>query len=273
LYSGEQFDSKIGQQYLRARYYDPATGRFNRLDPFFGDINDPQSLHKYLYTHADPINGIDPTGWFLFGDSLFGYMVEKQIEIQHRADKNFVGDTVLYGKWLKLGEKPVPCEEFEVPPLYRAKPDIANMTKKTYNEIKPLSPSGIVAGIAQMALRVTQFSGYGFVPDFTWFPPEQPLMVGTQLISVINIGGVLFYTDVEINITEALVYTTVDVAWTIYETSGAKYAVMNAISRALAMADTSRKIDEARLETQCPVGAMLTTAATVMVSFTCSFGF
>jgi uncharacterized protein RhaS with RHS repeats len=26
LYSGEQFDSKIGQQYLRARYYDPATG-------------------------------------------------------------------------------------------------------------------------------------------------------------------------------------------------------------------------------------------------------
>jgi RHS repeat-associated protein len=62
LYSGEQFDSKIRQQYLRARYYDPATGRFNRLDPFFGNLNDPQSLHKYLYTHADPVNGIDPSG-------------------------------------------------------------------------------------------------------------------------------------------------------------------------------------------------------------------
>jgi RHS repeat-associated protein len=62
LYSGEQFDSKIDQQYLRARYYDPATGRFNRLDPFFGNLNDPQSLHKYLYTHADPVNGIDPNG-------------------------------------------------------------------------------------------------------------------------------------------------------------------------------------------------------------------
>jgi hypothetical protein len=48
--------------YLRQRYYDPATGRFNRLDPFFGNLNDPQSLHKYLYTHADPVNGIDPTG-------------------------------------------------------------------------------------------------------------------------------------------------------------------------------------------------------------------
>ncbi len=41
------------------RYYDPSTGRFNRLDPFFGNLSDPQSLHKYLYTHADPVNGID----------------------------------------------------------------------------------------------------------------------------------------------------------------------------------------------------------------------
>ena len=65
LYSGEQFDAKIGQQYLRARYYDPATGRFNRLDPFFGNVSDPQSFHKYLYTHADPINGIDPSGKFV----------------------------------------------------------------------------------------------------------------------------------------------------------------------------------------------------------------
>jgi hypothetical protein len=47
---------------LRARYYDPTTGRFNRLDPFFGNQFDPQSFHKYLYTHADPVNGIDPSG-------------------------------------------------------------------------------------------------------------------------------------------------------------------------------------------------------------------
>jgi RHS repeat-associated protein len=64
LYSGEQFDSRIGQQYLRARYYNSATGTFNRLDPFSGNLRDPQSLHKYLYTHGDPINSIDPTGLF-----------------------------------------------------------------------------------------------------------------------------------------------------------------------------------------------------------------
>ena len=63
LYSGEQTDP-TGQQYLRGRYYNPATGRFNRLDPSAGNNVDPQSLHKYLYTHGDPVNGIDPSGLF-----------------------------------------------------------------------------------------------------------------------------------------------------------------------------------------------------------------
>ena len=62
LYSGEQFDQRIAMQYLRARYFDAATGRFNRLDPFFGNLKDPQSLHKYLYVHGDPISGVDPSG-------------------------------------------------------------------------------------------------------------------------------------------------------------------------------------------------------------------
>ncbi len=63
LYSGEQTDP-TGMQYLRARYYDPATGRLNRYDPFTGSMSDPQSLHKYLYAHANPIMGIDPSGQF-----------------------------------------------------------------------------------------------------------------------------------------------------------------------------------------------------------------
>ena len=65
LYSGEAFDFNIGQQYLRARFYDPTNGRFNRLDPFYGNSQDPQSFHKYAYVHGDPIQGIDPTGKFL----------------------------------------------------------------------------------------------------------------------------------------------------------------------------------------------------------------
>ena len=64
-YSGEHFDAKAQQQYLRARWYNPANGRFNRLDPFAGNMQDPQSLHKYAYVHGDPIQGVDPTGMFL----------------------------------------------------------------------------------------------------------------------------------------------------------------------------------------------------------------
>jgi RHS repeat-associated protein len=58
LYNSEQLDKLTGLQYLRARYYDQATGRFNRLDPFAGNMRDPRSLHKYLYVHGDPIMGI-----------------------------------------------------------------------------------------------------------------------------------------------------------------------------------------------------------------------
>ena len=48
--------------YNRARYYDQNTGRFNRIDPFPGNTEDPQSLHKYLYAHANPVNNTDPSG-------------------------------------------------------------------------------------------------------------------------------------------------------------------------------------------------------------------
>lgn len=40
LYSGEQWDTSAQQYYLRARYYDPLNGRFNRTDPFAGNQKD-----------------------------------------------------------------------------------------------------------------------------------------------------------------------------------------------------------------------------------------
>ena len=63
LYCGEQMDL-TGMVYLRERYYSPGSGRFNRLDPWFGDTTDPLTLHKYVYCGGDAINGIDPTGLY-----------------------------------------------------------------------------------------------------------------------------------------------------------------------------------------------------------------
>ena len=68
LYRGEQYDPDLGLYYLRARYYNPNTGRFLSRDPEDGNSNDPASLHKYLYANGDPVNGIDPMGWENFLD-------------------------------------------------------------------------------------------------------------------------------------------------------------------------------------------------------------
>jgi RHS repeat-associated protein len=104
LYSGEQFDSKIGQQYLRARYYDPTTGRFNMLDPFFGNQFDPQSFHKYLYTHADPMNNIDPSGqmyWAILAPILaLGFHAWASIALdafQFESNISFIPDAGIIG--------------------------------------------------------------------------------------------------------------------------------------------------------------------------------
>jgi RHS repeat-associated protein len=64
LFAGEQFDASLDQYYLRARYYDPSSGRFTQQDTWMGRNHDPITLHKYLYANVDPANVIDPSGQF-----------------------------------------------------------------------------------------------------------------------------------------------------------------------------------------------------------------
>ena len=62
LYAGEQLDPNVGFYYLRARYMNPASGRFFSMDSFEGGTYDPLSLHKYTYANGNPSNRIDPSG-------------------------------------------------------------------------------------------------------------------------------------------------------------------------------------------------------------------
>ncbi len=89
LFQGEQYDSDLGLYYLRARFYNPLTGRFMGRDPGPGDdadnddddsddsadaedvgvtdsegrdLTDPKNLHAYIYANGDPVNYGDPTG-------------------------------------------------------------------------------------------------------------------------------------------------------------------------------------------------------------------
>jgi len=56
-YAGEYTDAESGLVYLRARYYDPATGQFLTRDPLAALTQSP-----YGYVHGDPLNGTDPSG-------------------------------------------------------------------------------------------------------------------------------------------------------------------------------------------------------------------
>jgi len=86
-YRGEQYDSDLGLYYLRARYYNPATGRFLSRDPDDHSILSPNHLHKYLYANGDPVNSFDSTGR---GDDEVDYaltqaMVVKKVFATARA--------------------------------------------------------------------------------------------------------------------------------------------------------------------------------------------
>ena len=59
-YAGQYTDAETGFQYLRARYYDPATGQFLTVDPLVDSTG-----HPYAYAEDNPTNFNDPSGLFL----------------------------------------------------------------------------------------------------------------------------------------------------------------------------------------------------------------
>ena len=60
-YINERNDAEIGLQYLHARYYDPALGRFISPDTWDPDLPGVD-INRYAYALNDPINGSDANG-------------------------------------------------------------------------------------------------------------------------------------------------------------------------------------------------------------------
>jgi RHS repeat-associated protein/uncharacterized repeat protein (TIGR01451 family) len=69
-YTGQQFDALTGLYSLRARYYDPNTGRFLSRDRAAIVIHDPVELNRYAYARSNPIRYSDPSGYEAFGGVL-----------------------------------------------------------------------------------------------------------------------------------------------------------------------------------------------------------
>jgi RHS repeat-associated protein len=68
-YAGEQFDSTLGDYYLRQRFYDTSSGRFGRMDTYEGNPTLPLTINKYTYGDLNPVNRTDPSGYWSIGEA------------------------------------------------------------------------------------------------------------------------------------------------------------------------------------------------------------
>jgi RHS repeat-associated protein len=73
-YQGQWFNSALGQYNMRARMYDPTSGRFTSMDPDAATYYDPQQLMRYGYAGGNPVWRMDPSGRdFLIGGAFDGF--------------------------------------------------------------------------------------------------------------------------------------------------------------------------------------------------------
>jgi RHS repeat-associated protein len=61
-YTGAVFDPDFQFHYLRARWYNPKSGRFLQRDSVRGALTTPTALYRYAYAHHNPLAYHDPTG-------------------------------------------------------------------------------------------------------------------------------------------------------------------------------------------------------------------
>jgi RHS repeat-associated protein len=101
-FTGKQWDDSTALEYLRARYYDPAIGRFLSQDPFRGLGMVPQSLNRYPYVLNNPLLYRDPYGyWPSLGD-----IVDKAKDVAGAAAEGVAADAQWLGEdyhWASVG--------------------------------------------------------------------------------------------------------------------------------------------------------------------------
>jgi RHS repeat-associated protein len=108
-YAGEYTDAETGFVYLRARYYDPATGQFISRDPLTAMTGTP-----YSYVDNNPLNDTDPNGLLGWSDlrrlargalhnSLVRYAIEAGGAAAFCAGTGGLGCTIIAGALIGAG--------------------------------------------------------------------------------------------------------------------------------------------------------------------------
>jgi RHS repeat-associated protein len=59
-FTSQERDNETGLDYMHARYFASAQGRFSNADTVAGSIGNPQSLNRYAYVNNNRLNFTDP---------------------------------------------------------------------------------------------------------------------------------------------------------------------------------------------------------------------
>ena len=96
-YAGEFMDTETGMYYLRARYYDPYTGRFVSEDSYWGEDENPLSLNLYTYCANDPVQYTDPSGHYYYVDENGkGHVSEITVSGSTGLNPDIIYDKVIF---------------------------------------------------------------------------------------------------------------------------------------------------------------------------------
>jgi RHS repeat-associated protein len=170
-FAGEQFDSNLDSYYLRDRFYDSQSGRFLRQDIYQGRQSKPLTLHKYSYTHNNPVNGTDPTGFFTMGefavaDSIRnilagmqatsgGYLISASLHDGEYGLREFLTDTAWNALFAVLpiavsyaGQKLLSRGASSLPPL-GARGSVSG------REFDPLAAGGAIKQLSMRNVKIT----------------------------------------------------------------------------------------------------------------------
>ena len=88
-FTDQRLEAQHGLYDYGGRTYDPRLGRFLQADPIIPDVFDSQSINPYSYVMNDPLNFVDPSGYYLYGPPARMFHPDGQLNHGlHQAHRN-----------------------------------------------------------------------------------------------------------------------------------------------------------------------------------------